>query len=273
MPTTINHKKTRNLSGLLPQGLGTAGRNALPHKRIANNEAFTLLELLISITLITMILGILAGAMRLGYRTVQKGERRVEDIERLRATMQIIDSQLLSEIPQIADSEGTRKSYILGGKKTLQLTTNYSIWEGAKGYVLVQYRVEEDDQGKQVLYATEQYIGLSQQRRDVMLLDRCEEISFAYFDKKAEEEGKWLDEWTDEITAPDKVRVEITKGRIKWSLSVPLRVKPALFQTDLQQTLPQSQRGSGQESTPKGEQSSRTRGSTDDRSPQTLSSP
>jgi len=248
MPTTRNHKKARQFSEQLPQGFGAVGRNIHSHKKIANNKAFTLLELIISITLITMILGILAGVMRLGYRSVQKGEKRIEDIERLRATMQILDAQLLSEIPQIADSEGTRKSYILGDKKTLQLTTNYSIWEGVKGYVLVKYRVEEDDQGKQILYATEQYIGHSQQRRDIMLLDRCDEISFAYFDKKAEEEGKWLDEWKDEITAPDKVRVEITKERGKWSLSVPLRVKPALFQTDLRQTLPQDQRGSRQDS-------------------------
>src|SRR5512136_1554467 len=66
---------------------------------LSSRRGFTLLELMISITLIGIIAVIIAGAMRLGYRSVDAGERKIESLERMRVSLTLIDSQIQSEIP------------------------------------------------------------------------------------------------------------------------------------------------------------------------------
>jgi len=73
------------------------------------NAGFTLLELIISITLLAIIVLIVAGAASLGYRSFSTGEKKLNAIERLRASLIIIDAQIqvakqklaLWEIPEV----------------------------------------------------------------------------------------------------------------------------------------------------------------------------
>ena len=60
---------------------------------------FTLLELLISMTLLVVILVVTMGAMRAGSRSVAAGERKMEAQERFRAVLAIMDAQIASQIP------------------------------------------------------------------------------------------------------------------------------------------------------------------------------
>ncbi|MGD9579336.1 MAG: type II secretion system protein J, partial [Syntrophorhabdus sp.] len=64
-----------------------------------NNVGFTLLELIISITLVAIIVLIVAGAANLGYRSFNSGERKLNAVERLRASLIIIDAQIQSGVP------------------------------------------------------------------------------------------------------------------------------------------------------------------------------
>jgi len=191
-----------------------------------NIKAFTLIEVLIAITLITLIVAIVAGAMRLSYRMVQQGEKRLEETARLRATMRIVAAQLQSEIPQIVDAAGIRKASFRGDNKRLQAATNYSLWNSARGYINIEYRVEKDDRGKQNLYVKEQPLGAAK-GEDVMLIDGCDDISFEYYDQKAGEDGKWSEEWTDEVHIPEKVRFHLARGTGNWAIVIPLKTRPA----------------------------------------------
>ncbi|MDQ7785969.1 MAG: hypothetical protein RDU01_00005, partial [Thermodesulfovibrionales bacterium] len=64
-----------------------------------NALGFTLLELTIAITLLALIIIIILGAMQIGIRSVESGEMKIESFERTRASMNILDSQIQSQIP------------------------------------------------------------------------------------------------------------------------------------------------------------------------------
>lgn len=57
---------------------------------------FTLLELVISVTILTLILGVILGAMRLGSRSWEVEEKRVERLQRMRVTYDIISEDVKS---------------------------------------------------------------------------------------------------------------------------------------------------------------------------------
>ena len=190
-----------------------------------SSTGFTLLELTVSIAMIGIIILIIAGAMRLGLRSVDSGEKRIESLERIRASLNIIDSQIQSAIPLTYDEEGIKKYYFKGEREFMQFSTNYSIWGGEKGYVITAYKVEPGDNGKQVLYASENIVGIEGKRK-TKLFDTFEIIYFEYFFKDpTEEEGEWVEQWTDDVTIPEKVRLHLVEGTRDLSMIIPLRAR------------------------------------------------
>jgi prepilin-type N-terminal cleavage/methylation domain-containing protein len=200
------------------------------------DHGFTLLELMISFAIIGIIIVIIIGAMRLGLRSVDSGEKRIEAIERFRTSLNIIDSQIQSEIPLTYVEDANTKYYFKGEREFLQFSTNYSIWGGEKGYVIVTYTVETGENGKQILYASENLVGL-EAKRDTKLFDNFEKIYFEYFFRDpTEEEGKWVEQWTDDVSIPEKVRIHLVKGTRDLSMIIPMRTRGPLSQTPLSPT-------------------------------------
>jgi prepilin-type N-terminal cleavage/methylation domain-containing protein len=200
---------------------------------------FTLLELLISIVILGIIILIVGGAMRLGFRSVDAGEKKAESIERFMSSLNIIDSQIQSILPLTSNDsnneenteEDTTNSNFTGSKDSLQFSSNYSIWGVQRGYVTVSYDVLSEDAGKPVLYATENIMG-TDESKETKLLDSFDEIYFDYFYKDpTEEEGKWVEEWTDDTILPEKIRLHLIKGQRDLALIIPVRVTQSIVKS------------------------------------------
>jgi general secretion pathway protein J len=187
-------------------------------------RGFTLLELVISIAIMGLIIVIIIGAMRLGSRSIESGERKIKVLERMRASMNIVDSQIQSQIPLTYEENGERKYYFRGEREFMQFATNYSVWGGERGYVVATYSVKTGDSGRQILVVSESVIGL-EGSRDATLFDSFQNVFFEYYSKEpAEEEGKWVEQWTDGDRIPEKVRVHLVNDASDFSLIIPMRV-------------------------------------------------
>lgn len=188
-----------------------------------HDAGFTLLELLISITLLTVIIVLMIGAIRIGSRSLAAGEKKIEAQERLRSVISLIDAQIQSQIPLTYREEGKTKYYFQARTKTLRFATNYSIWGGKRGYVVVDYKIENDSSGKDILNVSEFVPGMEGQR-NVRFLE-ASSISFEYFWKEpSEEHGKWAEALTEDATIPEQVRINLIQGTKKNSLLFPVRV-------------------------------------------------
>ncbi len=216
----------RKLTGSIPQN---------------NNDGYTLLELMIAIVLVGFIVVIMAGAMRLGYRSVERGDRKIESLERFRSSLVIIDAQIQSAIPIMVNSTGleekpagdkgeqgdklgSKEYYFEGSNEALTLTTNYSIWGGQSGHVLVEYRVETDENGLKSLAVKEQMVG-KENGQETVLFKGASNITFEYFyHDPTEEKGKWVEEWTDTASTPQKIRFHLVSGKTDVTLIIPMRV-------------------------------------------------
>jgi type II secretory pathway pseudopilin PulG len=195
-----------------------------PRRLPASAGGFTLLELLISLTMLVVIVVIAMGAMRLGSRSVTAGEKKMNDRERFRTVLSLIDAQIRSQLPLTYEEAGNRRYYFRGDGKTLRFSASYSIWSGRRGYVIVDYRVKADDSGREVLSASEQIPGIEGQGSTPML--EAGEISFDYFYKgPTEETGKWLELLPEGTVIPEKIRLRLTNGQEKLTLVFPVKVQ------------------------------------------------
>jgi general secretion pathway protein J len=201
-------------------------------KKLNRVAGFTLLELIISITLVAIIVLIISVAANLGYRSFNAGEKKMNAVERLRSSLTIIDAQIQSGVPLTLEEGGVKQYYFAGEQDSLKFSTNYSIWGGQRGYVIVNYRVDTDDRGKRTLFASEYKVGMENQK-ETKLLEGFDEITFDYYQQDAtEEEGEWITQWVDEEMMPTRIRVNLVRGSSSLSYIMPVRVGGAIGESD-----------------------------------------
>jgi hypothetical protein len=153
-------------------------------------------------------------------------------VERLRSSLTIIDAQIQSGVPLTLEEGGVKQYYFAGEQDSLKFSTNYSIWGGQRGYVIVNYRVDTDDRGKRTLFASEYKVGMENQK-ETKLLEGFDEITFDYYKQDAtEEEGEWITQWVDEEMMPIRIKINLVRGSNSLSYIMPVRVGGAIGESD-----------------------------------------
>ena len=180
---------------------------------------------MIAVALLSVIILLTASATRLGYRSVELGERKIDSLERQRAFHSLLDAQIESIAPLTYIDDGVPTSYFKGTRDSLTFASNYSLWGGERGFVVVTYRLATEG-NKPVLYVAEHTAGM-QNTSETKVIDGLDQIYFEYAQKGAtDEKPSWVDLATTEMGAamPDKIRVSIVKGGRLSSFIIPIRV-------------------------------------------------
>ena len=177
--------------------------------------------------MLALIVTILGGVLRLGYRSLESGEKKIEYLENIRASLTVIESQVQSSFPfpYVEEGEGEAKYYFTGERKLMQFPTNYSLWGGETGYVIVTYAVDTDQEGRETLFVTENIIG-TEESNETRLSGAFDSVYFEYFFvDPTEETGEWKEEWTDHTKTPSKVRFHFTQEQEDIVYTVLMRVR------------------------------------------------
>jgi prepilin-type N-terminal cleavage/methylation domain-containing protein len=191
----------------------------------AGKKGFTLLELLISILVIALLSVVVGGALSVAYRSVEKGERKIESSERMKATLALIDAQVQSAILVSLAGDEDGEYAFKGNEESFTFASNYSLWGSDRGYVQVTYRIETEPGGRKSLFLTENTIGIENER-EVLLLKGIDKIRFEFLQSGlTESEGGWVSEWDDETTVPSKIRLEIVRGNRQISRVMSIRMQ------------------------------------------------
>jgi len=189
-----------------------------------SNRGFTLLELMVSFVIVALLALILGSALRVSMGAVERSERMVDSLERIRNSINIINSQVQSQLPITYEEDGERRYYFEGNKGYMRLSTNYSIWNGEGGYVMVKYEVINDGSNRKTLVANENIIGIDEVRQ-TELFRGFDDIHFEYFYKgPTDEEGNWVEEWQEKTSLPERIRLNISYEGSDLSIVIPLRV-------------------------------------------------
>jgi general secretion pathway protein J len=174
--------------------------------RAGSCKGFTLLEVLIAFTIMAMIMGILVGVMRLGVRSWEKGQERVEEYQHLRVFME----QMIEDIRSAYQADSEKVTSFVGESDRITFqtaTTGLTPRSNLFGIRRVSYYV--DSRGWLVMEENFPFDEEAEAGEAVRLYGGVDRIGFRYYRVKGELR-EWVSDWDSKDSRGLPLAVEIT---------------------------------------------------------------
>ena len=112
--------------------------------------AFTLVEVMVTLTIMGFVLLMIFGVFRLGIAAWEKGETSKEEYQRIRIASQLISQQMKSAVPYKVKTQKAEGDYLAfeGKARSLKFVSALSLRaKKASGLVYAFYEFRQDEKG------------------------------------------------------------------------------------------------------------------------------
>jgi general secretion pathway protein J len=204
--------------------------------RRPQQKGFTLIELMISITLVAALATGMMMAMRTSLLSLEKINSRLQFNRRVMGMEHLVTRQIGGVMPVVSGCGELRVPIFYGTPDSLRLVSSYSMAEGARGYPQFdEFQVVKGDGGLRLIVTEHLYSGPSSTApfcggstlppaqsaaSSYILADRLASCVFSYREQIPDQplSSNWLPSW-DRGELPAAVKIEMT----------PLDSSPALL--------------------------------------------
>ncbi|MDH3659746.1 MAG: prepilin-type N-terminal cleavage/methylation domain-containing protein [Alphaproteobacteria bacterium] len=175
----------------------------------ANDQAgFTLMELIVAMTLLGMLMAALLGGLKLGSRVWEASEERLAASARMETVRNFLRSRLGEALPPTAFAAvSDPEAIFLGEPHLLRFAGRMSPHQGG-GIYLMELALERRGGGSDLLLRWSRLDGGGEEPTayERVLVDGVTGFEVAYYDSSAQH---WRRDWRDALVLPRLVRIEL----------------------------------------------------------------
>ena len=194
---------------------------------LEREAGFTILELLIALTLLAALSALLFGGLRLGTRAWERSEATASQTDEIAAAQSFLRRELADAYPRLTTADPTRsRVYFEGARDSLQFLAPALplLAPGGKGRFAL---MAANRSGRNELRVVSRFELAREEATsaltDGILVSGFERVEYGYFGTdRPQEPSSWQDDWAERGTLPELVRI-----RVKFASSDP-RVWPDL---------------------------------------------
>lgn len=177
------------------QGPGTS-----PMGRLRPAAGFTLIEVVLAITIFALMGGVLYGALSLGHTAVEKSEKGFNRSQMTRSIADLLATYIHSGYPY-RESSQDQTIFFEGERESLTFVSAYSHAMGGRGMAVIAIEKEETDNGRARFRLTETTPvrvgadgGEGGQRSSLVIQEGVRDFQLAYLDVDGDKEN-WEEGW------------------------------------------------------------------------------
>jgi general secretion pathway protein J len=192
--------------------------------------AFTLMEVMITLTMVGFILLMIFGVLRLGLSAWERGESTREEFQRVRIASQLISRQVKSILAYKIKTQKAEGDYLAfeGKPRSLKFVSALSL-KGSRpsGLVFALYEFQEEGKEKGRLLFFEKRVTNKDfleerppEEEGIPLFEGVADVRFEYYraeDPEKNREAGWVEEWNakEEKQLPKALRMNLVfpKGK------------------------------------------------------------
>jgi prepilin-type N-terminal cleavage/methylation domain-containing protein len=191
-----------------------------------STTGFTLIEVVITLTILGFICLIIFGAFRLGLSAWERGESVKDEYQKVRIVSQLITQQVKSAVPFKIKPQLAEGDYLAfeGDAHSLRFVSALAVrGKQAEGLVYARYEFKEEgsEGGRLILYEGKAlnkdfFAEEPKEERTVSLLEGVSSVRFEYFreeDPLNNQQEEWVEEWNakDEKRLPKALKMTIIR--------------------------------------------------------------
>ncbi|MGY6555624.1 MAG: prepilin-type N-terminal cleavage/methylation domain-containing protein [Wenzhouxiangella sp.] len=202
------------------------------------HAGFTLVEVMLAITLVSLIMALAYGGFRSSVRATNSGEALIEETNRLRITHQFVRTQLSQALPLIIEEDEQEGEMVRfqGEAQRVRFIAPMPGYLSFGGPYVQQFSLERRDDGLDLVFHYALLNGYEPgelgQEDGVVLLQGLRSGGFFFLGLDEEDQGPvWSDFWETVDLLPEAVGLSLDMGRdngLVWpELVTPVRVDPA----------------------------------------------
>ena len=174
---------------------------------------FTLIEVLVTLALMTLIGAILIESLRLGAHTWQRATRESANIDEVVRAQSFLRQRLGTVYPpEAATATNAPRQVFVGEHNVLEFS---SAAPGHPGDGLARYRLELSDSQPgdlQIRYRRDPGVAatvLTSEWSRERLLTRANGLIVQFWEQSPSSAGHWVDHWDDPVKLPALIRIDI----------------------------------------------------------------
>ena len=181
-----------------------------------NSLGFTLIEVVLALSIFALIGAVLYGAFALSHSAVAKSQASFETNQKLRSFTDLLGSYIRSAYPY-RQSVQDPTMFFDGQEDQLTFVSSISLAMGGRGMSKIRIAWEPAEEGEGAIQLEEEVpvrFSLSEDRdpgglrNDVIVRERVKDFRLAYLDPKSEDE-RWEERWDgrEKLALPRAIRV------------------------------------------------------------------
>jgi len=206
-------------------------------------HGFTLVELLLALTLMSMLLALAYGGLRAATRATDRGQTILEDSSRIRMAHQFVRRQLSQASPLVfaVSEDGSERTVFLGEPDRIRFVAPMPGYLGFGGPQVQELAIVRGEDSLELVLNHAVLQGLEEQRlydRDPsLLLGEIESAEFSFLGRDENGElAAWMSNWQDLGVLPESIALDIEfvdDVYIQWPmLTAAVKIDPSAL-TDL----------------------------------------
>ncbi len=196
------------------------------------SSGFTLLEVMLAMTLLSIMVVLLFGSFKISAESWNAGESKILQVNEKAVVYQFFKRHLTNVRPLWDDfSDDERRFSFQGELDRMQFVSVFPASAARKGLQLFQIGPDKREKDAITVTVTPFYPTEENdqwQPEEVVLLERVADFEFSYFGQE-EGGGNWEDNWLEKESLPAliKIKIVLQDGRYWPEMIFPLRLASA----------------------------------------------
>lgn len=186
-------------------------------KAVKLNRGFTLIEVLIAMTLLSVIVVLLFASLKICAQSWEQGESKITDVNEVAVVYNFFQQHLISAKPvwnDFSDKDGLKIFAFQGAPQALQFVTTFPASVGRKGLQQFSLFLKEKDGEKSIQVQLMPFFPLGEgeewSQEQVELVKHVKRFELSYFGSDTGgDDNAWQTEWLEKDIQPRLVKISI----------------------------------------------------------------